>query len=124
MLAPRDEANDERGEIEAVVIDYLIENGGSAPASDVLKATRAAGLNDSAVKKARKRIGVKTEKRGMKSGWEWSIDFSKVPEGARALFRESSAPSGILRRIPAAAASPAARPKYQMPLPICPRSKR
>ncbi|UIZ91789.1 AAA family ATPase [Corynebacterium sp. CNCTC7651] len=94
LLAPRDEANDERGEIEAVVIDYLIENGGSAPASDVLKATRAAGLNDSAVKKARKRIGVKTEKRGMKSGWEWSIDFSKVPEGARALFRESSAPSG------------------------------
>ena len=93
LLAPRDEANDERDEIEAVVIDYLIANGGSAPASDVLKATRAAGLNDGAVKKARKRIGVKTEKRGMNSGWEWSIDTAKVLEDARALFGESSAPS-------------------------------
>lgn len=93
LLAPRDEANDERDEIEAVVIDYLIANGGSAPASDVLKATRAAGLNDGAVKKARKRIGVKTEKRGMNSGWEWSIDTVKIPEDARALFGESSAPS-------------------------------
>ncbi|WP_175934567.1 AAA family ATPase [Corynebacterium sp. Marseille-P4321] len=93
LLAPRDEANDERDEIEAVVIDYLIANGGSAPASDVLKATRAAGLNDGAVKKARKRIGVKTEKRGMNSGWEWSIDTAKVPEEARAFFGESSAPS-------------------------------
>ena len=93
LLAPRDEANDERDEIEAVVIDYLIANGGSAPASDVLKATRAAGLNDGAVKKARKRIGVKTEKRGMNSGWEWSIDTAKVLEDARAFFGESSAPS-------------------------------
>ena len=93
LLAPSDEANDERDEIEAVVIDYLIANGGSAPASDVLKATRAAGLNDGAVKKARKRIGVKTEKRGMNSGWEWSIDTAKVLEDARAFFGESSAPS-------------------------------
>lgn len=93
LLAPRDEANDERDEIEAVVIDYLISNGGSAPAGDVLKVTRAAGLNDSSVKKARKRIGVKTQKRGMKSGWEWSIDTTKVPEGARAFFEEPSAPS-------------------------------
>lgn len=93
LLAPRDEANDERDEIEAVVIDYLISNGGSAPAGDVLKATRAAGLSDSSVKRARKRIGVKTQKRGMKSGWEWSIDTTKVPEGARAFFGESSEPS-------------------------------
>ena len=93
LLAPRDEANDERDEIEAVVIDYLISNGGSAPAGDVLKVTRAAGLSDSSVKKARKRIGVKTQKRGMKSGWEWSIDTTKVPEGARAFFGESSEPS-------------------------------
>ncbi|MCT1683252.1 AAA family ATPase [Corynebacterium appendicis] len=93
LLAPRDDANDERDEIEAVVIDYLIANGGSAPAGDVLKATRAAGLNDNAVKKARKKIGVKTAKGGMSTGWLWSIDTPKIPEDTRAFFRESSAPS-------------------------------
>lgn len=93
LLAQRDEANEDRDEIEAVVIDYLSAHGGSAPAGDVLKATRAAGLNDNAVKRARRRIGVKTQKRGMKSGWEWSIDTTKVLEGARAFFGESSEPS-------------------------------
>lgn len=93
LLAPSDEANDERDEIEAVVLDYLIAHGGSAPAGDVLKATRAAGLNDNAVKKARKKIGVKTEKGGMSAGWLWSIESPKIPEDARAFFGESSAPS-------------------------------
>ena len=93
LLAPRDEANDERDEIEAVVIDYLIAHGGSAPAGDVLKATRAAGLNDNAVKKARRKIGVKTAKGGMTAGWLWSIEAPKIPEDARAFFGESSAPS-------------------------------
>lgn len=93
LLAPRDDSEDERGEIEAVVLDYLIANGGKAPAKDVLKATRAAGLSDNAVKKSRKRIGVKTEKGGMNAGWLWSIDTPKMPEGVRAYFPESSAPS-------------------------------
>ena len=38
--------------------------------------TRAAGLNDNAVKKARKKIGVKTERQGFGKGakWVWAID--------------------------------------------------
>lgn len=70
------DAQDERSEIEAVVFDYLESCGGSAPAGDVLKVTRAAGLNDNAVKKARKKIGVKTERRGFGKGakWVWAID--------------------------------------------------
>lgn len=76
LLAPRDEANDERDEIEAVVIDYLIDNGGSAPARDVLKAARDAGLSESSVKKARSRIGVKTVRQGFGPGarYVWEID--------------------------------------------------
>lgn len=92
------DGNEDRSEIEAVVVDYLVSQGGSAPAGDVLKAARAAGLNDNAVKKARKKIGVKTEKAGMGSGWVWSLTSStKVPEdaeGAHTQEKESSAPSG------------------------------
>ncbi|WP_099299132.1 AAA family ATPase [Corynebacterium dentalis] len=90
---------DERSEIEAVVVDYLISQGGSAPAKDVLKVTNAAGLSDNAVKKARKKFGVSTTKAGMGAGWMWTIDipFPKVPEdseGSRTYIRASSAPSG------------------------------
>ncbi|HAT1304112.1 TPA: AAA family ATPase [Corynebacterium striatum] len=86
-----------RSEIEAVVLDYLASNGGSAPAKEVLKATRAAGLDDNAVKKARGKIGVETKKAGMSGGWVWAIKpgkpFSKVPEDSedsRAQTQESS----------------------------------
>ncbi|WBT08092.1 AAA family ATPase [Corynebacterium sp. SCR221107] len=74
----------ERGEIEAVVIDYLASQGGSAPVSDVLKVTRSAGLTDNAVKKARKKIGVETKKSGGSgAGWVWSIE-------TRSTFKDSS----------------------------------
>lgn len=55
---------------------YLFECGGSAPAAEVLKVTRAAGLVDNAVKKARKRAGVRTERRGYGKGgsWVWTLD--------------------------------------------------
>ena len=72
--------SDERDEIAAVVIDFLESRGGSAPASDVLKATRAAGLNDGTVKNARKRIGVRTEKAGgTGTGWVWTIERKDAP---------------------------------------------
>lgn len=72
--------SDERDEIAAVVIDFLESRGGSAPASEVLKATRAAGLNDGTVKNARKRIGVRTEKAGgTGTGWVWTIEQKDAP---------------------------------------------
>ncbi|UVT25004.1 AAA family ATPase [Rhodococcus pyridinivorans] len=76
LLTGPDEGAEERDEITTVIRGYLIECGGSAPAADVLKVTRAAGLVDNAVKKARKRAGVRTERRGYgKSGsWVWTID--------------------------------------------------
>ena len=85
------EAQDERSEIEAVVFDYLESCGGSAPAGEVLKVTRAAGLNDNAVKKARKKIGVKTERRGFGKGakWVWAIDSAIGAIDSHARERES-----------------------------------
>ncbi|MCW3471042.1 AAA family ATPase [Rhodococcus pyridinivorans] len=83
LLSGADDEVDERDEITMVIRDYLIECGGSAPASDVLKATRAAGLTDNAVKKARKRAGVRTGKNGFKKGWVWTIESAHIGEGAQ-----------------------------------------
>ncbi|MDH6283282.1 AAA family ATPase [Prescottella agglutinans] len=76
LLQGEDSDGDERDEIKAVIRGYLVDHGGSAPAADVLKATRAAGLNDTAVKKARKKAGVRTERQGFGKGasWVWTID--------------------------------------------------
>ncbi|WAL44882.1 AAA family ATPase [Rhodococcus pyridinivorans] len=76
LLIGPDEDVEERDEIATVIRSYLIECGGSAPAADVLKVTRSAGLVDNAVKKARKRSGVRTERRGYGKGgaWVWTID--------------------------------------------------
>lgn len=96
FLSPRDDDGDDRSEVESIVLDYLESKGGSAPAGEVLKATRAAGLSDNAVKKARRKIGVKTQKAGGTGvGWVWSIDTPKVPEDskdARAREREPLTP--------------------------------
>ncbi|MEJ4107222.1 AAA family ATPase [Corynebacterium accolens] len=87
------EAQDERGEIEAIVLDYLEACGGSAPAGEVLKVTRSAGLKDDAVKKARKKIGVKTDRKGFGKGakWVWAIDAAKGAIDSRSRERESMA---------------------------------
>lgn len=81
LLGERDGDADERDEITAVIRDYLTECGGSAPAADVLKVARAAGLNENVVKKSRKKAGIRTERRGFGKGasWVWTID---APIGA------------------------------------------
>ncbi|WP_338135100.1 AAA family ATPase [Corynebacterium stationis] len=100
---PNDSDSGDRSEVEAIVLDYLESQGGSAKAGDVLKVTRAAGLSDSTVKNSRKKIGVKTVKAGMNGGWVWTIDpaseyFSKVPkvlEGTRSQEPVPSVPSAV-----------------------------
>ncbi|CAM3599698.1 AAA family ATPase [Smaragdicoccus niigatensis] len=66
----------EKSEIKEVIYDYMTREGGTAPAGDVLKVTRAAGFTDNAVKKVRKSIGVHTKRIGFGPGasWHWSID--------------------------------------------------
>lgn len=66
----------ERSEAEQVILAYLQDRGGSAPAADVLKHARAVGLNDNATKKARIKAKVRTERQGFGKGasWVWTID--------------------------------------------------
>lgn len=113
---------DERTEIEKIILDYLKDNGGSAPAKDVLKATRDAGLDDNTVKKARRKMGVKTEKAGGTGvGWVWTIDRtpkveddepeeSKVLKEAKGAHARVKAPLAPLpESLPAAVTSDAHR---------------
>lgn len=79
LLADRsDDDPDDAGGIVAIIRAYLAEVGGKAPAAEVLKHTRAAGLTDNSVKKARARkgSGITTERVGFGKGasWLWSID--------------------------------------------------
>lgn len=60
-------------EVKMIVMDYLESQGGEAPAGDVLKVTRAAGLSDKTVKNRRSRLGISTRRRGQNE-WVWSID--------------------------------------------------
>ncbi len=106
LLSGVDEETEERDEITMVIRDYLMACGGSAPASEVLKVTRAAGLTDNAVKKARKRAGVRTCKDGFSKGWVWTVGrFPADEEGhpsiegsedSRMRIRESSESSEAL----------------------------
>lgn len=104
LLADRGDDGEEDGDsVLGIVRQYLTECGGSAPAADVLKHTRAAGLSDNSVKKARSRksSGVKTERSGFGKGasWHWSIDSpidsidSRLSEtGTNGTYGESMGP--------------------------------
>lgn len=103
--APIDRDGDDSDEVKDIVLDVLEANGGSAPAGEVLKVTRAAGISDKTVKNRRKKLGVQTKK--TVNGWVWTIDqgpttspvqpevgtlgpsssegVSKVPEESRSL---------------------------------------
>ncbi|MBE7193339.1 MAG: AAA family ATPase [Gordonia polyisoprenivorans] len=71
-----------------IIRNYLTECGGTAAAGEVFKHTRAAGLLDATVKKARakKSSGIRTERRGFGPGasWVWTIDAPPIgsPIGA------------------------------------------
>ncbi|MDH6678267.1 hypothetical protein M2284_002470 [Rhodococcus sp. LBL1] len=82
---------EERDEITAVIRGYLIECGESAPAAEVLKATRSAGPVDNAVNKARRRAGVRTERRGYGKGgsWVWTIESAIGANDSLAANEES-----------------------------------
>ncbi|MBV7701915.1 AAA family ATPase [Nocardia nova] len=92
----------ERSEAEQVILAYLEDNGGSAPAGDVLKHARAVGLSENAAKKARIKAKVRTERQGFGKGasWVWTIDapIDSIDSHSRERapmesMAESSAPS-------------------------------
>ena len=71
LLVSHDD-DDDRSEAETIVIDYLVSQGGAAPANDVRKQIMAAGLTWKTVQNTRKKWGVRTEKRG--DGWVWTLE--------------------------------------------------
>ena len=84
LLVSHDD-DDDRSEAEMIVVDFLISQGGSAPANDVRKQIMAAGLTWKTVQNTRKKWGVRTEKRG--DGWVWTLE-KQHPE-AMSRTRES-----------------------------------
>lgn len=84
--APASRDGDDADEVKMIVFDFLQSRGGTAPSGDVLKATRAAGLNDGTVKNRRKAMGVKTKKTS--DGWVWTIDQGHGTSGRSLVQRE------------------------------------
>lgn len=76
-----DSDGDDSDEVRMVVLDYLESQGGEAPAGDVLKATRDAGLSDQTVKNRRKQIGVQTRRATGGPGFVWSLDLGPDTPG-------------------------------------------
>lgn len=98
LLAPAEDEADSRSEIEMVVLGYLEAEGGSAPARDVLNVARDAGLSESTVKKARRRLGITTKRLGFGKGSKvvWTIDSSIDAIDSRSHALESMEPMGNL----------------------------
>lgn len=55
---------------------YLTDAGGSSPAADILAAGVDAGYSESTVKRARRKVGATSERRGFGQGSIWSLDDS------------------------------------------------
>lgn len=69
------EARSERDEAASWLREYLIQQGGSAKASDILKAARADGIAEATLKRARKRAGIATTRQGFGQGSVWTLDL-------------------------------------------------
>ena len=100
----RDTDEDEPGggPAKSFIVDYLLEQGGEAPAGDVIKAGRANGFNDTELKNARTRSRaprIVSRKGGMSSGWVWALDYNggeqprRTHEGVEGVSPEKVTPS-------------------------------
>lgn len=76
LLAAQAEDADELREIDAWLLDYLERSGGEASARDVIDDGKSAGFGEDAIKKARKRLNMKSRRAGFGKGSTviWSID--------------------------------------------------
>lgn len=97
----------ERDEAKDWLLAHLAAQGGTAPASDVLKAANRDGIAKTTLHRARRNAGVTTAKNGMTGGWTWSRpdyvpreesteDSQESTPDARACTMESLEPSGNL----------------------------
>jgi hypothetical protein len=79
-----------------IVVDFLISQGGSAPANDVRKQIMAAGLTWKTVQNNRKKWGVNTAQR--EGGWVWTLEkqhpeaMSRAREGRDVGYEQVDTP--------------------------------
>jgi RecA-family ATPase len=92
------EEKDDRSTVQSFLVSYLETQGGDASASDVLKAGRAAGFDDSQIKNARHRCRdpriVSRKSGGTGFGWVWAIEPTPkgVTEASRPLYSRNVTP--------------------------------
>ena len=84
--AEETEANSPDGGALGEAIRFLLDalKNGPEPASEVKQCAEAVGINEKTLSRARKSIGVKSSKTGMKGGWEWSLPDEQNAEGGQA----------------------------------------
>lgn len=91
-----DDERSERDELADWLVDFLIGNGGQAPAKEVFRAGQAEGYRQDALKRAKSRRGIRSEKAGFGSGWVWRIEPSHSEgstKSAKGAASESPLPS-------------------------------
>jgi RecA-family ATPase len=76
LLAERTDDDDDRREVDTWLTAYLEDEGGTANARDVIRDGKLAGFSEDVLKKARKRMKLKTNRHGFGKGSAvvWSID--------------------------------------------------
>lgn len=78
------EERTERSEAAQWLRDYLVDNGGTAGAMDVIKAAAANGFEKRTIQRARRAAGVESGKSGgMGSPWVWSLTSKDDTKGQR-----------------------------------------
>lgn len=97
----------DREEAADWLVDFLVTNGGEAPAKDVFKAGQAEGYSRDALKRAKGKR-VRSEKAGFGSGWVWRLTVPD-PEGSTKSAK-SAGPDISLPSLPSVLPSPESAP--------------
>jgi len=83
----------ERDEVAEFIRAYLADRGGSAPAGEMLKAGKEAGIPERTLQNARHRAGARTQHAEFGGGWVWALTSQGAAKAPKAQRTESTAPS-------------------------------
>ncbi len=83
------EDRNERDELDAWLLEYLISQGGSVTANDIYRHGQAIGYSRDQLKRAKRRLGVTASKA---TGWAWQLPVDSPTDPARARQGSKGAP--------------------------------
>jgi hypothetical protein len=69
-----------------------LADGEHHPVAELFKSARTVGISDRTLQRARKRLGVETEKSGFDGGWGWSLPKASSETSKPAFLHEGSSP--------------------------------